>query len=270
MQRSDGDHAFRLELPLRLAAKAHSGRKRCVHVTTACRPSGPSDARPGRERGRRGHRHRHHPDIGGTGVQRHRFGRLRHRLGWQATARAERIWPLARGMDARVLRRQARSRARLEFGDRARSGVGVGRTARQVRKAPVRKALRTSDLLRPQRLSGLTDRRRAMGGAGAAVQNPAGIRRGVHAGRAGAETRRTVHLSRPRGHAREDRHNQRRSVLPRGTRGQTRSARGGQRRRHARQRPRRSSRRLGRHDQRTPTAGTPSTRYRPTARGSWP
>ncbi len=41
----------------------------------------------------------------------------------------ERIWPLACGMGTRVLRRQRRSGARLEFGYGAGSGVGMGRAA---------------------------------------------------------------------------------------------------------------------------------------------
>lgn len=49
--------------------------------------------------------------------------------------------------------------------------------------------LRARHLVRPQRLSGLTDRRGTMGGTGAVVRIPARIRRCVHARRTSAETR---------------------------------------------------------------------------------
>ena len=104
------DHTFRLEIPLRLAAKAHPGGKRCVHITTARRPSRPSDASRGRKRGGRGDRHRHRPHGGGAGIQRHRLGCFRDRVGWPAIARAECVRPLARGLDTGILRRQRRSR----------------------------------------------------------------------------------------------------------------------------------------------------------------
>ena len=67
------------------------------------------------------------------------------------------------------------SRTGLELGDRARRGVGMGRTPRQIWQATVRKALRARYILRPQRLSGLTDRLGAMGGAGAAVRGQPGF-----------------------------------------------------------------------------------------------
>ena len=95
---------------VRVAAQTCAGNQRGVHVATARGPGGSSDARRRRQRGRCGHRHRDRLDGGGAGLQRHRLRRLRHRLGWSATARAERVGTLARRMDARVFRRRRRSR----------------------------------------------------------------------------------------------------------------------------------------------------------------
>ena len=120
-------------------------------------------------------------DGGGAGLQRHRLRRLRHCVGWSATARAERVGTLARRMDARVFRRRRRSGARLEFRHRPGRGVGVGGAARQVRKAPFRAALRAGNLLRKQGVPGLTDDRGAVGGASPAVRVAARIRRNIHA-----------------------------------------------------------------------------------------
>ena len=182
----------------------------------------------------RGHRHRDHAHCGGTGLQWHRLGRVRHRLGWSATARAECVRTLTRGVEAGVLRRQPRSRTRLEFGDRARSGFGMDGTAHQIRKTALREALRACDRLRPRRISGLADGGRAVGRTGSTIQGSTRFRRSLPAGRAGTETRRAVHLSRPGGHAGEDRGNERGGVLSRRAGGKTRGTRDDQRWRHAR------------------------------------
>ena len=156
---------------VRWPRKARAGDERGVHLTTARGAGRSSDARRRRQRGRCGHRHRDRVDGGGAGLQRHRLRRFRHRVGRSATARAERVGTLARSMDARVFRRRRRSGARLEFRHRPRRGVGVGRVARQIRKATLRPALRAGNLLRTQRLSAVTDDRGPVGGASAAVRS---------------------------------------------------------------------------------------------------
>ena len=102
--------------------------------------------------------------AGRAGVERHRLGRVRARLGRTQAARAERLGPLAGRMDAGVLPRQGGDAdARLGCGDRAGLRVGVGGAARQVRQAAVRAncssrrsatAARASSSRRPSRGSG--------------------------------------------------------------------------------------------------------------------
>ena len=112
---------------------------------------------------------------------------------WDGTAAAwaERVGPLAGGVDAGVLRRRRCAAVGLELRDGAGRGVGVGGAARQVRPVAVPSLFEPAIALRPQRVSGVADGRRAVGRAGAAVGVAAGIRRRVPAQRAGADARRT-------------------------------------------------------------------------------
>ncbi len=238
---------FGWELPYGWPRKPVLATQRGVHLATPRRAGRSSDARRRRQRGRRGCGHRDCVDGGGAGVQRHRVGRLRHRVGRAGTARVERVGPLPRGMDAGVFRRQGCSPVRLEFRHGPRCGVGLGRAAREIREASVRPALRAGNRLRPQRLSALPDDRGAVGGPGAAVRVAARIRRDLHARRASAKAGRTGHIARPRHNAGGDCRNQRRGVLPWRAGSQAGSPFDGERRGHAGRRPRRASRRLGRH-----------------------
>ena len=175
----------------------------------------------GRQRGRRGPGHRDHADARRAGVQRHRLGRLRHRLGRQAAARPECLGPLARGVDAGVLRRQRGSGARLELGDGAGRGVGLGRTACQVRQAC--RSSGSSSRRSATAATGSSSRRRSPRSGPAQVPEltgAAGLRRGVSAGRPRARAGGAVPVSRARGDAGEDRGDEGRGVLSRRARGE--------------------------------------------------
>ena len=130
-----------------------------------------------RQRGGCDPRDRHHADAGRAGVERHRLGCLRHRLGRQETARPERLGALAGGVDARLLRRQqGHARARLGRGHRAGLRLGLGRAARQVRQAAVQKLFEPA--IRYGREGFLVSPTIAgqWAGAGRRAEEPAGIR----------------------------------------------------------------------------------------------
>ena len=159
--------SFFLEQPLRLAAQAAARAKRRRHLPAARRAGGAADARRRRQRGGRDPRHRDHLDAGRAGVERHRLGCLRARLGRAQAARPERLGALAGRVDARLLPRQGGDAgARLGHGHRAGLRLGVGRDARQVRQAAVPQALRAGDPLRSRGLPRLADHRGSVAGPG--------------------------------------------------------------------------------------------------------
>ena len=188
-----------LEQPLRLAAQAAARAERRRHLPAARRAGGAADARRRRQRGGRDPRHRDHAVAGRAGVERHRLGCLRARLGRTQTARPERFGALAGRVDARLLPRQTgHAGARLGHDHRAGRRIGMGRDARQVRQAAVPQALRAGDPLRPRRLSGLADDRGTVAVPGRQAEGPARLRPGVPAGRTRAARRRKIRVQETR------------------------------------------------------------------------
>ena len=125
---------------------------RCSRRTSS-RPRSRSPRRPGlamlaqrRQRRRRGARRRDHAHRGRAHLERHRLGRLRDPLGRPAPGRPQRLGPLARGLDARALRR-ARRRCRT-LGWDAVTVPGASRPGSRSRSATASCPSRTSSSTR--------------------------------------------------------------------------------------------------------------------------
>ncbi len=232
-----------------MAAQARAGAQRRLHVPAAGSAGGAGDARRRWQRGRRGAGRRDHPDLGRAGVQRHRLRRLRDRVGRRAVAWVECLGAFAGGVDAGVLRGQPGSCARLEFGDRARCGIGLDRIARPVRQVAVCTDLRAGDPLRPRWVPRLPDGGRAVGEAGIGAAVTTRLRRGVSSWRTGAVTGGAVPASRACRDAGVDRRHSRGVVLPGRAGGEDGGAFDRERRGDAGLRPGRAPRGLGRPDQ---------------------
>ena len=99
--------------------------------------------------------------------------------------RPQRLGPRAgRGRPRRATPGQRAGPAtRLGAGDDPRRGLGLGRAVAALRRAALRRPVRAGDPLRPRRLPGLADRRRAMGARRRGAAARPGLRRALPAAR---------------------------------------------------------------------------------------
>jgi hypothetical protein len=181
------NHRTRVRHPLRGARHARHGG----HQPPAGHPGRTGHSQGGRQCGGCRDRRQRHARAGGAHRLRHRRRFVRHRLGCgiRQAPRAECQRPLAARPGPAVVSRQrlrAHPALRTAAGECARRRRRLVRAARPLRPGPDARSAGAGDPLCPRGISAHRGDRVLLGAQRRADWRVSGLRRGVHAGRAGA------------------------------------------------------------------------------------